>query len=182
MYRHREFALQGEPSGKEAMEKVLRDFIDRGWLESCHSEWASPCFVVPKKVAGEWRLVVDYRGLNVQTPHDSYTLPLIEDMLQKQFQRRICMVIDLKHGYHRMPLSEEFRACTTMRTPLGPMGVTNGNAMFQRTPENLLQPIRDCASPSMDDVIIASRDPEMSYDELLEAHERGVTGVPDLLV
>ena len=25
-----------------------------------------PCFVVPKKVAGEWRLVVDYRGLNAQ--------------------------------------------------------------------------------------------------------------------
>ena len=60
VYRHREFALRGER--KEAMEKVLREFIGRGWLEQCHSKWASPCFVVPKKVAGEWRLVVDYRG------------------------------------------------------------------------------------------------------------------------
>ena len=51
VYRHREFALRGER--KEAMEKILRDFIERGWLEPCHSEWASPCFVVPKKVAGE---------------------------------------------------------------------------------------------------------------------------------
>ena len=51
VYRHREFALRGER--KEAMEKILRDFIQRGWLEPCHSEWASPCFVVPKKVAGE---------------------------------------------------------------------------------------------------------------------------------
>ena len=42
-----------------------------------------PSFVVPKGVAGEWRLVVDYRGPNAQTQHDSYTLPLIEDMLQK---------------------------------------------------------------------------------------------------
>ena len=110
VYRHREFALRGER--KEAMEKILRDFIERGWLELCHSEWASPCFVVPTKVAGEWRLVVDYRGLNAQTQHDSYTLPLIEDMLQKQHRRRIFTVIDLKHGYHQMPLAEESRACT----------------------------------------------------------------------
>ena len=47
------------------MEKILREFIDRGWLEPCHSKWASPCFVVPKKVAGEWRLVVDYRSCHL---------------------------------------------------------------------------------------------------------------------
>ena len=33
-------------------------------LSRATPEWASPCFVVPKKIAGEWRLVVDYRGLN----------------------------------------------------------------------------------------------------------------------
>ena len=113
-----------------------------------------PCFVVPKKVAGEWRLVVDYRGSNAQTQPDSYTLPLIEDMLQKQHRRRIFTVIDLKHGYHQMPLAEQCPACTAMSTPLGPlqwkvmpMGVTNGTAAFQRKLENLLEPVRDCADP-----------------------------------
>ena len=185
LYRHWEFALRGER--KEAMEKILRDFIERGWLEPCHSEWVSPCFGVPKKVAGQWRLVVDYRGLNAQTQHDSYTLPLIEDMLQKQHRRRIFTVIDLKHGYHQMPLAEESRACTAMSTPLGslqwkvmPMGFINGNAAFQRMLENLLEPVRDCADPFVDDLIIASGDPSMSYDELLEAHERDVTRVRDL--
>ena len=187
VYRHRGFALRGER--KEAMEKILRDFIERGWLEPCHSEWASLCFVVPKKVAGEWRLVVDYRGLIAQTQHDSYTLPLIEDMLQKQHRRRIFTVIDLKHGYHQMPLAEESGACTAMSTPLAPlqwkvmaMGVTNGNAAFQRMLENLLEPVRDCADPFVDDVIIASGDPSMSYEELLGAHETDVTRVLDLLV
>ena len=187
VYRHREFALRGER--KEAMEKILHDFIEGGWLEPCHSEWASPCFVVPKKVASEWRLVVDYRGLNAPTQHDSYTLPLIEDMLQKQHRRRIFTVIDLKQGYHQMPLTEESRACTAMSTPPGPlqwkvmpMGVTNGNAAFPRMLENLLEPVRDCADPFVDDVIIASGDPSMSYEELLKAHERDVTRVLDLLV
>ena len=185
--RNREFALRGER--KEAMEKILREFIERGWLERCHSELASPCFVVPKKVAAEWRLVVDYRGLHAQTQHDSYTLPLIKDMLQKQHRRRIFTVIDLKHGYHQMPLAKESHACTAMSTPLGPlqwkvmpMGVTNGNAGFQQMLENLLESVRGCADPFVDDVIIASGDPSMSYEELLEAHERDVTRVLDLLV
>ena len=187
VYRHREFALRGKR--KEAMEKILHDFIERGWLEPCHSEWASPCCIVPKKVAGEWRLVVDYRGLNAQTQHDSYTLSLIEDMLQKQHRRRIFTVIELKHGFHQMPLAEESRACTAMSTPLGPllgkvmpMGVTNGNAAFQGMLGNLLEPVRDCADPFVHNVIIASGDPSMRYEELLETHERDVTQVVNLLV
>ena len=83
MYRHREFALgarQKRPrrrfSGSSSTEAGPNPVTLSG---------ASPCFVVPKKLAGEWRLVVDYRGLNDQTQHDSYTLPLIEDMLQEQF-------------------------------------------------------------------------------------------------
>ena len=56
-----------------------------------------------------------------------------------------------------------------------PMGVTNGNAAFQRMLENLLELVRDCADSFVDDVIIASRDPSMSYEELLGAHERDVT-------
>ena len=29
------------------LEKTLRNLMDRGWPESCHSELASPCFVIP---------------------------------------------------------------------------------------------------------------------------------------
>ena len=39
--------------------------------------------MVPKKEKGEWRLVVDYRGSNEQTEHDSYSLPLIDSILKK---------------------------------------------------------------------------------------------------
>ena len=53
MYLQREFAFRGER--KEAIEKILRELNDNSWLEPCHSEWASPCFVVPKKVAGNSR-------------------------------------------------------------------------------------------------------------------------------
>ena len=187
VYRHRELALKDER--KEAIEKIPQEVIDRGWLEPCHSQWASPCIVIPKKVAGEWRLVIDYRGLNVRAEHNSYILPLIKDMLQKGLRRRIFKMIDLKHVYQQIPFAQESRACTATGTPFGPlewkvmpMGVTNGNAAFQLMLENLLEPVRDCADPFVDVVIIASGDPSLSYNELLEAHEREVTRGLDVLL
>ena len=100
VYWHREYQLQGERAG--AMKKLLKEFIERGWLEPSDCEWASPDFIVPKKEKDKWRLVVDYRGLNEQTEHDSYSLPLIQTIRQKQARKHIFTVLDLKHGYHQM--------------------------------------------------------------------------------
>ena len=163
--------------------------IERGWIEPSDSEWASPPPIVPKKEKGEWRLFVDYRGLNEQTEHDSYSLPLINSILQKQQKKRIFNVLDLKHGYHQMPLHEDSRPCTAVSTPLVPMrwkvvptGAKNGNAAFQRMMQDLVQPVRDCADPFVDDIIIGSRTEDMTDDELIKVHEkdlRPVLGVLD---
>ena len=177
IYRPGEYQLQGERA--DVMKKLLMEFIELGWIEPSDSEWASPAFIVPKKQKGEGRLVVHYRGLNEKTEHDSYSLPLIYSILQKQQRKRIFTVLNLKHGYQQMPLHEDSRPCTTMPTPLGPllwklvpMGARNGNAAFQRMMEDLLQPVRDCADPFVDDIIIGSGIEDMTHDELIEAHER----------
>ena len=182
IYRHREYQLQGDRA--ESMKKLLAEFIERGWIEPSDSEWASPAFIVPKKEKGEWRLVVDYRGLNEQTEHDSYSLPLIDTILQKQQKKRIFTVLDLKHGYYQMPLHPDSRPCTGMSTPLGPMqwkvvpmGAKNGNAAFQRMMDDLPGPVRDCADPFVDDIIIRSGTEDMTEDELIEAHEKDLRRV-----
>ena len=97
-------------------------------------------------------------------------------------------MLDLKHGYHQMPLHEDSRACTAMSTPLGPMqwkmlpmGAKNGNAVFQRMMEDLLGPVRDCADPLVDDIIIRPSTEEMSEDELIKAHEKDLRRVLDVL-
>ena len=187
IYRHREYQLQGERA--QAMKKLLMKFFEHGWIEPSDNEWASPALIVPKKDKGEWRLVVDYRGLNEQTEHDSYWLPLIDSILQKQQNKRIFTVLDMKHGYHQMPLHEGSRPCTAMFTPLKPMqwkvvpiGAKNGNAAFHRMMEDLLQPVRDCADPFVHDIIIGSGTEDMIDEELIEAHEkdfRRVSGVLD---
>ena len=142
---------------------MLAEFIERGWIEPSDSEWAGPAFIVPRKEKGEWRLVVDYRGLNEQTEHDLYSLPLIDTILQKQQKKRIFTVLDLKHGYHQMPLHPDSRPCTATSTLLGPMqwkvvpmGAKNGNTAFQRMMKDPLGPVRDCADPFVDDIIIGT--------------------------
>ena len=182
IYRHREYQLQGDRA--EAMKKLLAEFIERGWIEPSDSEWASPAFIVPRKEKGEWRLVVDYRGLNEQTEHDSYSLPLIDSILQKQQKKRIFTLLDLKHGYHQMPLHPDSRPCTAMSTPLGPMqwkvvpmGAKNGNTAFQRMMEDLLGPVRNCADPFVDYIIIGSGTENMTEDALIDAHEKDLRRV-----
>ena len=124
IYRHREYQLQGDRA--EAMRRLLAEFIERGSIEPSDSEWASPAFIVPKKEKGEWRLVVDYRGLNEQTEHDSYSLPLIDSILQKQQKKRIFTVLDLKHGYHQMPLHPDSRALHSDVDAAGAHAVESG--------------------------------------------------------
>ena len=63
--------------------------------------------------------MVDYRALNQATLHDSYELPLISQIVQKQVDRRIFTVLDMKKGYHQMPLAEASRQVTAMTTPCG---------------------------------------------------------------
>ena len=106
---------------EQAMIKILKKFIERGWMEPCSSELASPCFVVPKRVAGEWRLVVDYRDLNSESKHDAYSMPLIDNLLHKQLGKRAFSVLDLKHGYHQMPLAKSSQDAIAMLNPLGLM-------------------------------------------------------------
>ena len=127
---------------------------------------------------------MDYRGLNEQTEHNSYSLPLIDTILQKQQKKRIFTVLDLKHGYHQMPLHPDSRPCTAMSTPLVPMqwkvvpmGAKNGNAAFQRMMEDLLGPVRDCADPFVDDIIIRAGTENITEDELIEAHEKDLRPV-----
>ena len=58
-----------------------------------------------------------------------------------------------------------------------PMGTKNGNAAFQRMMEDLLGPVRDCADPFVNDIIIGSGTEDMTEDELNEAHEKDLRRV-----
>ena len=130
---------------------------------------------------------MDYRHLNSESQHDAYFLPLINNLLQKQQGKRIFSSLNLKHGYHKMPLGKSSQDATTMSTRLGlmcwkamPMGVNNGNAQFQRMTEDLL-PDTDCADPFVDDIIVSSETPDMTDEKLVQARFDNICKVLDVL-
>jgi hypothetical protein len=162
--KQRPYQMTGEC--REAWIKLVDQLYADGKIEPGSGPWLSPSFPVPKKKPGTYRLVVDYRRLNEATIVDSHPLPRIGDILQRQGQFKIWSVLDMKDGYYQVPLKEEHRNLTCMATPRGTMrwrvlvmGLKNGNAIFQRVMESVLQDL-PFADPYVDDVIIGRRVPQ----------------------
>ena len=82
----------------------------------------------------------------------------------------------MKQGYHQVPLKKESRPYTCMSTPIGPrqwkvlpMGVMNGNAIYQRMMDHELSDM-DFADPYVDDTIIGSTG--KTIEEAIRNHEK----------
>ena len=64
---------------------------------------------------------MDYRDLNLESHHDTYPLPLIDNLLQKQQHIQIFIVLHLRHTYHQMLVAKSSQDATAMSFPLGLM-------------------------------------------------------------
>ena len=152
VHKQRPFYLHG--TKVDALRKMIeRNLHEFGWLEGCmSSEWYTAPFTVPKAPPSAdqfsidaWRLVVDYRALNAATVPGAHPLPLIEEETAKRAKGMLFTVLDLRHGFHQMPLRKEDRHLTAMCTPCGtdqwtvmPMCLKNAPSMFQKMMETIL--------------------------------------------
>ena len=181
---------------RKIIERNLREF---GWLEGCMtSEWCCAPFTVPKPPPADqntidgWRMVVDFRNLNAETKADSHPLALIEEEIAKRARGRLFSVLDLRHGFHQMPLRKDSRPLTCMCTPCGPvqwtvmpMGLKNAPSFFQRMMEDVLftahPELRALVSVYIDDIIIATEGEGLTEAELVALHEKQLNQVLDIL-
>jgi hypothetical protein len=129
------------------------------------SLWSSPLHMV-RKADGSWRPCGDFRRLNLVTEPDVYPLPNMLDFAAKAAGCTAFSKIDLRKGYHQIPVNPEDMQKTAITTPFGlfeykrmPFGLRNAGPSFQR---HVDRAIRDCqvAFAWVDDVVICSRNHE----------------------
>ena len=101
--------------------KVIRDTISKqhasGIIRPSNSNWASNPVIVKKKT-GEYRVCIDYRGVNGVTVNpDSYMLPRIDDTLDALAGAKFFCTLDLTQGYHQVELEEESKHKTACHAP-----------------------------------------------------------------
>ena len=177
-YRKTPYRLS--PNQKEALEAELGEFYEKGWITPSTSEWATVPFVVPKK-EGRWRVVIDYRDLNAITEIDAYPLPRIDELLQRLAVSSIFSKVDLKSGFHQIPVDRDSVPYTAFRTStpikghtlfewgVMPMGLSTAPGTFQRWMNLALQGLEDITVVYLDDVMI--------HSGTAEQHERDVERV-----
>ncbi|GAB0208368.1 hypothetical protein GRJ2_003302500 [Grus japonensis] len=90
--------------------KLIHQLEGQGVISRTHSPFNSPIWPV-RKSNGEWRLTVDYRGLNEVTPPMSAAVP---DMLELQYEleskaAKWYTTMDIANAFFSMPLAAECR-------------------------------------------------------------------------
>jgi hypothetical protein len=126
------------------------------------------------KSDGDLRFYIDYRALNKLTVKNRHALPLIDETIDKLFNAKIYIKLDLKNAYHRIRIKVSNKWKIAFRTRYGhfeyiimPFGLTNALATFQAYVNEILTGLLDIICVAfLDDIYI--------YSDLIEKHEKHV--------
>lgn len=163
----------------QELAKQVDDMCELGMLEDASGAWALPCFLIPKKTPGKYRLVGDMRKLNAVTTPDVYPLPFCDQLVDNMSGYRWYTIIDAMQGFFQIPIQAKDRDKTTIYTPRGLkrytvmcMGLRNAPATWQRLMETLLRDIlcitdKYAISVFADDIAIGSNGTFEEHVELI---------------
>jgi hypothetical protein len=166
-----------DPDRLKAAKAEFMDLEKQGIIRRSDSCWASPLQMV-KKEDGTWRPCGDYRRVNLQTTPNLYTCPNIGDMSAELAGCVVFSKLDLKKGYHQVPVHPADVAKTAVITPFGlfeyvrmPFGMRNAGQTFQRLMERILAGLEFCFV-YLDDILVASKDGQEHQRHLHTIFER----------
>lgn len=124
----------------------------------------SPIVLVQRK-DGTWRLYIDYQALNKITIKNRYPIPLIYDHLDQLKGDKNFRKINMKFGYHQVPIEPTDVWKTTFKSREGlfewlvmPFGLTNAPTTFMRLMDDILWPFTNLfIIVYLDDILIFSK-------------------------
>ena len=136
-----------------------------GIVRRSDSPWSSPLHMV-RKADRTWRPCGDFRRLNMVTVADSYPLPNMLNFASKAAGCTIFSKIDLRKGYHQIPVHPADIQKTAITTPFGsfeylrmPFRLMNAGATFQRKVDRAVVDL-EAVFAYADDMDVASRNAE----------------------
>ena len=143
---------------KDEIEKLLAANVIR---TSC-SSWSASIIVVPKGDGGKC-LVIDYRALNKVTRKFTWPMPKVEDIFSKLNGATYFTTLDLRAGYHHIPLDKPSIPKTAFNSPFSkfeyvkvPFGLAQGPPYFQELMTGILKDFPFTIA-HLDDIIIFSK-------------------------
>jgi hypothetical protein len=152
------------PEEQKALDVFLTDMLERGYICSSQSPFASPFFFVKKK-DGKLHPVQDYRQLNALTIKNQYPLPLISDIVNKLSSAKYFTKFDVRWGYNNIRIKEGDKWKAAFKTNCGMFellvmffGLTNSPATFQTMMNKVFKDLADTGKVFiyMDDILIAT--------------------------
>ncbi|GJR62527.1 reverse transcriptase domain-containing protein [Tanacetum coccineum] len=148
---------KANPKIHEVIKKEVIKLLDAGLIYPIFdSPWVSPVHCVPKKggmtvVANEeneliptqfvtgWRVCINYRKLNDATRKDHFSLPFMDQMLERLEGNEYYCFRDVFSGYFQIPIDPQDQEKTTFTCPYRtfahrrmPFGLCNAPGTFQR--------------------------------------------------
>jgi hypothetical protein len=154
----------------DVIDEHVNEMLRHGVIEPAASPWASNVVLVSKK-DGSLRFCVDYRAVNSVTYNDAYPLPLIDNCVNAMSGSTWFSTLDLRAGYHNIPVAERDRDKTAFITRRGcwrytvmPFGLTTSPSVFQRLMDMVLHGLSyEICLVYLDDIVIFSN----TYEEQL---------------
>ena len=105
---------------RQQVEKGFINLEKQGIIEKVEgpTPWVSPLVIIPKR-NGEVRICVDMGRANKAINHERYPSLTIDDIIHYLNRATKLNKLNLRHGYHQIPLVPERRYITTPVTHQG---------------------------------------------------------------
>jgi hypothetical protein len=107
---------------KDEVQRQTEQMLTDGLIQHCTSPWNSPILVVPKKIGASGKMkwgVVDLRKLNDFTVGDSFSIPVISDVLNSLGNSKYFSTVDCASGFWQILVRVEDWPKTALSTNYG---------------------------------------------------------------
>ena len=162
---------------RDFIESKVDEMLQAGIISQSRSPWSAPVVIVQKK-DGTQRFCVDYRRLNEVTQRYNFPLPVIDDLLASLHGSKYFSTLDLRSGYHQIPMAEDSKAKTAFVCHRGvfefnvmSFGLCNAPSVFSEMMAKVLKGVT-FATSYLDDVVVYSRTSEEHLSNLQVVFDR----------